>query len=97
MKRHNGTEKTQRWCNEESRDLNFYFPSGAWVGHLAGILIAVAVIVALPVPVLICNHVTGLRARIIIVAVATIVCIKTLVMTVEVRTIAVIVAGSTYV
>jgi hypothetical protein len=91
----NTLKRTQRYCNEQSQDPNVYLPSGTWVGHLARVLIAVAVIVALLMPVLICNNVTGLGARIIIVSVATIVCIIALVMTVQARTIEVIVAGTT--
>ena len=88
--------KTAQHCwNKQSRDPNVYLPAGAWVGQLARLLIAVAVIVTLLTPVLICNYVVGSKARIIVVAISTIVCITTLIMTVQARTIEVIVAGTT--
>ena len=88
-------ETTQHCWNKQSRDPNVYLPAGAWVGRLARLLIAVAVIVTLLTPVVICNYVDGSKARVIIVATSTVVCITTLIMTVQARTIEVIVAGTT--
>ena len=85
----------QHCWNKQSRDPNVYLPAEAWVGRLARLLIAVAVIVTLLAPVLICNYVVGSKARIVVVAISTIVCITTLIMTVQARTIEVIVAGTT--
>lgn len=58
-------------------------------------MIAVAVVIALLVPILLSTILTGAKAHIIIVSVATIVCITILAMAVQVRTIEVIVAGTT--
>jgi hypothetical protein len=58
-------------------------------------LIAFAVVIALLVPILISSIITSAKAHIIIVSVATIVCITILAMAVQVRTIEVIVAGTT--
>ena len=85
----------QRCCTDQSQDPNVYLPSGAWMGRLARILIAVVVIIALLVPILICSYIASAKARIIIVSFATIICITTLVIAVQVRTIEMIVAGTT--
>lgn len=87
----------KRCCTDQSQsqDPNVYLPSGAWIGHVARILIAVVVIIALLVPILICSYTTSAKARIIVVSFATIVCITTLFMAVQVRTIEMIVAGTT--
>lgn len=85
----------QRCCTDQSQDPNVYLPSGAWMGRLARILIGVVVIIILLVPILICSHITSAEARIITISLATITCVTTLVMTVQVRTIEMIVAGTT--
>jgi hypothetical protein len=87
----------KRCCTDQSQsqDPNVYLFSGAWIGRVARILIAVVVIIALLVPILICSYTTSAKARIIVVSFATIVCITTLVMAVQVRTIEMIVAGTT--
>lgn len=65
------------------------------MGRLARILIGVVVIIILLVPILICSHITSAEARIITISLATITCVTTLVTTVQVRTIEMIVAGTT--
>ncbi|KAK0507346.1 hypothetical protein JMJ35_010384 [Cladonia borealis] len=86
----------RRCCVDLSQDPNVYLPSEAWIGRLSRILIAGVVIILLLVPILICSNITSTEARIITVSFATITCVTTLVFAVQVRTIEMIVAGTTY-
>ncbi|KAH7089651.1 hypothetical protein FB567DRAFT_521231 [Paraphoma chrysanthemicola] len=88
------TRFTKRSWKSKTRDPHVYIP-GAWTVRIARLLIATVVILALMTPVLVCSFV-GQMARIIIVALSTSMCITMLVMTVQVRTIELIVAGTTY-
>jgi hypothetical protein len=78
-----------------SRDPNVYIFSGSFAAQAGRALIAISLVFFLLAPVIICNSLGGLKYRTIVVAVATVFLVATLAWLTKVRTVEMVVAGTT--